>query len=162
MITQALQIFRRRPLALVEGDVLPAVFVIDSGMRAGREVIASWNPAVCVQVLGGASRAADPSVRASIEHGIDVQGAKSIVVCAEGARGPDAGETREGLVGACQALLEDPVLGPRIQSGDVALEALWFDTSEGDLFRWIRAERRLELLADSGLMQLMAELCSRS
>lgn len=75
---------------------------------------------------------------------------------------PDQAEGRERLLGACVALHDDPVLGPALRSHAVAVEALWFDTIEGDIHSWDAATRRFDLLADDGLERFFAKVRHRA
>jgi hypothetical protein len=135
--TQALVTFRRRSDAPFSPP-LPAVIVMEPGMFVTAAVTASWLPVSSLQTLNATERTGLATVR------------------------PDQAEGRERLLGACVALHDDPVLGPALRSHAVAVEALWFDTVEGDIYCWDAATRRFELLADDGLERFFAKVRHRA
>ena len=160
--TQALATFRRRTIDAQTERALPAVFVLEPGMCITAAVVASWHPVSSLQLLGATSRAGVGAGRGTIEHAIDRLGARTVVVCGEGTVRPDQGPDGERLLGACLALIEEPVLGPVLRARDITVEALWFDTAEGDIFLWQVGARRFELFADQGLERFFTTIVERS
>lgn len=160
--TQALATFRRRAIDAQTERPLPAIFVLEPGMCVAAAVIASWHPVSSLQLLGATERAGAGAGRGTIEHAIDRLGAQTVVVCGEGTVRPDHGADRERLLGACLALVDEPVLGPVLRARAVTVEALWFDSSEGDIYLWDVGTRRFELLADQGLERFFANIFGRS
>lgn len=159
--TLALATFRRRsdgPLA----PPLPALFVMEPGMFVTAAVTASWCPVSSLQTLNATDRTGLAAGRGTIEHAIHQLAARTVVFCGEGTVRPDQAEGRERLLGACVALHDDPVLGPALRSHAVAVEALWFDTIEGDIYGWDAATRRFDLLADDGLERFLAKVRHRA
>jgi len=160
--TQALATFRRRTIDAQMESGLPAVFILEPGMCLTAAVVASWHPVSSLQLLGVTDRAGVGAARSTIEHAVDRLGAGTVVVCGEGTVRPDHGLGGERLLGACMSLMEEPVLGPLLRARDITVEALWFDTVEGDIFLWHVAGRRFELLADRGMERFFANVVQRS
>lgn len=159
--THALATFRRRSDARLPPP-LPAVVVMEPGMFITAAVTASWCPVSSLQTLNATERTGLAAGRSTIEHAIHQLAARTVVFCGEGTVRPDLAEGRERLLGACVALHDDPVLGPALRSHAVAVEALWFDTVEGDIYCWDAATRRFELLADDGLERFLAQVRHRA
>ena len=159
--TQALATFRRRSDARLPPP-LPAVIVMEPGMFVTAAVTASWRPVSSLQTLNVTERAGLDAGRGTIEHAIHQLAVRTVVFCGEGTVRPDQAKGRERLLGACVALHDDPVLGPALGSHGVAVEALWFDTVEGDIYRWDAANRRFDLLADDGLDRFFAKVRHRA
>ena len=159
--TEALATFRRRGNAQFALP-LPAVIVMEPGMFVTAAVTASWFPVSSLQTLNATERTGLAAGRGTIEHAIHQLAARTVVFCGEGTVRPDQAEGRERLLGACVALHDDPVLGPALRSHAVAVEALWFDTVEGDIYCWAAATRRFELLADDGLERFFAKVRHRA
>lgn len=160
--TQALATFRRRVQESNSQSPLPAVFVMEPTMPITVAVTASWCPISSLQMLGATERSGLGAGRGTIEHAIDRFAARTVVFCAEGTVRPEQSADRERLLGACVAVKDDPVLGPVLRSRAVAVEALWFDTAEGDIFLWNAKPGRFELLADDGLERFFAEIHQRA
>lgn len=159
--TLALATFRRRSDGLL-APPLPALFVMEPGMFVTAAVTASWCPVSSLQTLNATDRTGLAAGRGTIEHAIHQLAARTVVFCGEGTVRPDQAEGRERLLGACVALHDDPVLGPALRSHAVAVEALWFDTIEGDIYSWDAATRRFDLLADDGLERFFAKVRHRA
>jgi len=160
--TQALVTFRRRTVEAQSEHALRAIFVLEPGMCITSAVVASWHPVSSLQLIGATDRTGVGTGRVTIEHAIDRLGARTVVVCGEGTVRPDHGPDGERLLGACLALMEEPVLGPVLRARDIAVEALWFDTVEGDIFLWHVGARRFELLSDQGLERFFSAVIERS
>ncbi len=156
--TQALATFRRRGQGTVPEAGLPALFVMEPTMSITAAVTASWHPVWSLQTPGATERAGLAAGRASIDDAIHRFDLRTVVFCAEATVPPDRSAARERLLGACVAAKEDPAL----RSHAVAVEALWFDTTEGDIFRWDAKTRRFELLSDDGLECFWAEIHKRA
>ena len=159
--TQALVTFRRRSDARFLRP-LPAVIVMEPGMFITAAVTASWCPVSSYQTLDATERSGLAAGRGTIEHAVHQLAARTVVFCGEGTVRPDQAGSRERLLGACVALHDDPVLGPALRSHAVAVEALWFDTVEGDIYCWDAATRRFDLLADDGLERFFARVRQRA
>ena len=159
--TQALATFRRRSDTRLTPP-LPALFVMEPGMFVTAAVTASWCPVSSLQTLNVTERAGLAAGRGTIEHAIHQLAVRTVVFCGEGTVRPDQAEGRERLLGACVALHDDPVLGPALRSHAVAVEALWFDTMEGDVYGWDAATHRFDLLADDGLERFFAKVRHRA
>ena len=125
-------------------------------------VTASWCPVSSVQTLGATERSGIAAGRGTIEHALDRLAARTVVFCGEGTVRPDQTSDRERLLCACAAVHDDPVLGPALRSRAVAVEALWFDTAEGDVFRWNAKTRGFDLLADDGLERFLSDIHQRA
>lgn len=160
-VTHALEAFRARGCTSDIETPLPALFVLDMGLFVAASVTASWYPVATLQAFGANERSEIATHRRTVERAVGQLGARTVVVCGEGTSRPH-GEERERLLGACAALLDDPILGPALRSRGVAVEALWFDTSEGDIYLWQAGARRFELLADAGLVQFFESIRLRS
>jgi hypothetical protein len=159
---EALAVFRRGSHDVSAEPPLPAVFVLEPGMFIAASVTASWHPVCSLQALSVTERSGVAIARPTLEHAIERLGARTVVVCGEGRTRPDRGGDRERLLGACTALAEDSALGPLLRASGVAVEAMYFDTSEGDLYRWDAAARRFVLLADRGLDGFFSEVRGRA
>lgn len=159
MLTEVTNVYRRLAPHLRRVEPLPAVFVLEPTMYLASAVVASWDPASMMQVVGGVSCPARESVRETIGWAIAAQRVGTVVLCGEGDTppGPDASP-----LAACRALVEDRVLGKLIEEQGVTLEALWFDRHEGDIHRWDREARRWTWLSDLTLTAFFAELRSRT
>lgn len=160
--TQALATFRRRGQESTGESLLPALFVMDPTMAITAAVTASWCPISSLQMRGATERSGIGAGRGTIEHAIHCLAARTVVFCGEGTVRPDQAADRERLLGSCVAVQDDPVLGPALRSRAVAVEALWFDTTEGDIFRWNAKARRFDLLADDGMERFFAEIHQRA
>lgn len=160
--TQALATFRRRGHGSLGEATLPAVFVMEPTMSITAAITASWCPISSLQTRGATGRPGLDAGRGTIEHAIHCLAARTVVFCREGTVRPDQAADREGLLGACAALRDDPVLGPALRSQAVSVEALWFDTAEGDIYRWNSKDRRFDLLADDGMARFFADLHQRA
>jgi len=160
--TQALATFRRRNQASLDESPLPAVFVMAPTMPVTAAVTASWCPRSSLQMLGATERAGIGAGRSTIEDAIRGFAVRTVVFCGEGTVRPDQAAERERLLGACVAVHDDPVLGPALRSWAVAVEALWFDTAEGDIYRWNAQTRRFDLLLDDGLERFFADIHQRA
>ena len=159
--TQALARFRRQSDTPLTAP-LPALFVMEPGMFVTAAVTNSWCPVSSLQTLNATERAGLAAGRGTIEHAIHQLAVRTVVFCGEGTVRPDQAEGRERLLGACVALHDDPVLGPALRSHAVAVEALWFDTMEGDVYGWDAATHRFDLLADDGLERFFAKVRHRA
>lgn len=157
----ALDLFRRRAIERAMENPLPALFVLDPRMHASAAVVSSWDPVSTLQVMGGARRPEQSVVRDTLLHAIELLGARSVVICGEGERPPQLGPDTDELFASWRALLEDSVLGPLVSRRAITVEVLWFDTQEGDVYRWSTQDKRFELLSDLGVMRLLAELKER-
>lgn len=153
----SLDVFRLRALTT---EPLPAVFVLEPHMHAAAGVVAGWDPAATLQVLGGASRPHEASVRETLLYAISM-GARSIVVCCEDDAPPHPGLAVDAAIEACRGLLEDDTLGPMLRAHAVELEVLWFDRVEGDIHRWDGRRRAFTFLTDPDIDQMLAELAAR-
>lgn len=160
--TRALMAFRRRAIDEEMDRALPAIFLLEPGMCRSAAVIASWRPVSSLQLLGVTEHASAGAARATVEHAVDRLGARTLVVCAERTLRPDQARDRERLLGGCLGLSEDPSLGPLLRDRGVSVEALWFDTSAGDIHGWNAGSRRFELLADTALERFFAEVFERA
>ena len=160
--TQALATFRRGGQESLGESLLPALFVMEPTMPMTAAVTASWCPIASLQTLGATERSGIGAGRGTIEHAIQRLSARTVVFCGEGTVRPDHAADRERLLGACIAVHDDPVLGPALRSWAVAVEALWFDTAEGDLYRWNATTRRFDLLADDGLERFFEDIHQRA
>ena len=141
---------------------LPAVFVLEPGAYVSASVIAFWNPASTLQVLGGGQRPSEMGVRTVIEHAVRYFQARTVVVCEEASRPPGAGAEEERLFARCHERLADPGVAALVREKGVAIEALWFDASEGDLYLWKPTAKHFELLADTGLELFLDTLFERA
>ena len=159
--TRALARFRRQSDTPLTAP-LPALFVMEPGMFVTAAVTNSWCPVSSLQTLNATERAGLAAGRGTIEHAIHQLAVRTVVFCGEGTVRPDQAEGRERLLGACVALHDDPVLGPALRSHAVAVEALWFDTMEGDVYGWDAATHRFDLLADDGLERFFAKVRHRA
>lgn len=160
--TLALTQFRRRAIEEVDGSVLPACFVLEPHMHITAGVVASLQPASVLQIHGGARRTADATIAETIEHAVQKLGVRTIVVCAEDTYPPEMTPRREHLLASAQALTDHLWLERLFRDHDVRVEALWLDVVEGDIHRWDPEQRRFELLADSGLSDLLATMRRRA
>jgi|GEM_PF-3471326 len=160
--TPALATFRREGLQSCGDLPLPAIFVMEPAMPMTSAVTASWCPVALLQMLGATQQSGIAAGWATIEHAIYTLSACTVVVCAEGTVRPDRSTDRERLPGVCMAIQDDPVLSQVLRSRGVAVEALWFDTAEGDIFRWNAKGRRFDLLADDGLARFFADIHERA
>jgi len=160
--TEALRSFRSRGHGSLGESRLPAVFVMEPTMSITAAVTASWCPISSLQTLGATERGGVGAGRATIEHAIELLAARTVVFCGEGTVRPDQAADRERLLGACVAVNDDAVLGHALRSRAVAVEALWFDTVEGDIYRWNAKTRRFDLLADGGMERFFADIHRRA
>ncbi len=162
--THALTAFRRASFdpRLAPGPQLPAVFVLEPGMGTTAAVVASFHPVATLQALGATTPSGVAAGRATLEHAVLHLAARTIVLCAEAARRPDRDGAGERLLAACSALTGDAELGALLRARAVTVEALWFDTTEGDLYRWDANLRRFELLVDRGLERFFADVERRA
>lgn len=160
--TAALTQFRRRGLETPEEDVLAACFVLEPHMAVTAGVVASFQPAAVLQILGGAKRTSDATVAETIEHAVEKLGVRTVVVCAEGTLPPEMTPRREQLLASAQFLTEHPWLGRLFREHEVAVEALWLDVVEGDIHVWEPERRAFELLADDGLGALLTRIQRRA
>jgi hypothetical protein len=158
--TRALATFRRRDEE--SAAPLPALFVLEPEMSATAAVTASWSPASSLQVLGATDERGLAAGRATIERAVREQAVRTLVLCGEGTVRPDQARDRERLLAACAALRDDPGLGGVLRASGVAVEALWFDRREGDVYLWDVATRRFELLTDLELERFFAEIQRRA
>lgn len=162
--THALTTFRRASFdpRIAPPPLLPALFVLEPSMSSTAAVVSSFHPVATLQTLGVTSPSGLVAGRATIEHAVQHLGARTVVLCAEAARRPDRDGAGERLLAACSALSSDPEVGALLRGRSVTVEALWFDTAEGDVSRWQPATRRFELLADSGLERFFTEIHRRA
>jgi len=160
-LTPTLLAFRRRPLENHSQDVLPALFILESSMHLAAGVVASWAPSAMLQVFGVADHAGVAAVRATVEHAVAKQGVRTIVVCAEGSTPPEHGRGSARLLDACGHLTNDQEIGALLRPHGIAIEAMWFDTLEGDVHLWDSRARRFEILADSGLARFFGDIAAR-
>ncbi|MBL8950582.1 MAG: hypothetical protein JNK82_07395 [Myxococcaceae bacterium] len=144
-----------------DAEPLPAVFVLEPHMCAAAALVAEWDPVATVQ-LPNVTRCPDQlGVRGSLLHAIEVMGARTLVMCGEGAGPPSYGGGVEHVFTGCQALLDDECMGPLLSCGAVVLEVLWFDTRGDGLHRWNPAGGGFKLLSAASTAELVAELRSR-
>ena len=136
---------KRRALP-AELPELPALFVLEPGMALAARTVASWKPITTLQVLGGLEHIRDLSVRWTLEHGICHLGARTVVVCAEGFAPPSAIGEGARVLASCHRLVEDAQLGPMLRDRHVAVEALYYDRSDGNVYRWVSSARQFERL----------------
>lgn len=160
--THALVAFRRGLDGSFGKAPLPAVFVMEPSASAAAAVTASWCPVSSVQVLDATRPVGVPAVRSTIDHAVGRLAARTIVLCGEGSGRPDQSSDRELLFATGMALLEDPTLASTLRSRGVTLEVLWFDRSDGDIYRWDPGARRFELLADEGLHRFLLDARRRA
>lgn len=159
----ALAEFRRRAHEpWLDTAALPALFVLEPFMHVAGSVVASLSPLAILQALGATERLADDAARATVVDAVERLGVRTIVNCGEGTVRPDRARGGERLLAGCTRLRSDPVLAPILAARGVTLEALWFDTQEGDIHRWDERARRFELLADRGLRQFVADVERRA
>lgn len=160
--TPALTQFRRRGLETTEVDVLAACFVLEPHMAVTAGVVASFQPASILQIHGGARCTNDATVAKTIEHAVQKLGVRTVIVCAEDRLPPEMTPRRERLFFDLHTLVEHPWLGRIFRENDVCVEALWFDTVEGDIHRWDPRQKRFDLLADGGLHDLIFDIQRRA
>lgn len=159
--TPALSHYRRRGLETTEDHVLAACFVLEPHMAITAGVVASLHPASILQVHGGARCTNDATVAKTIEHAVEKLGVRTVIVCAEERLPPEMTPRRERLFFDLHTLVDHPWLGRMFREHDVRVEALWFDTVEGDIHRWDSDQKRFELLADDGLHGLILDIRRR-
>lgn len=153
---------RARQLERSLHQPLPALFILEPHMHSAAAWVSSWGPVCTLQAMGGASRPSEERVQGTLAYALEVVGARSVVVCGEGASPPLPGPVTDPLLLTCRALGNDPVLGPLLQSKAVELEVLWFDTHQGDVHRYCPASRRFEVLSDAGVTQLLNDIDARA
>jgi hypothetical protein len=150
--------FRRGNVEASQSHELPAVFVLEPHMWRTAGVIASWRPAAVVQTMGATSSTTPSLARGDIERAVSELGAASIVLCAEGTVSPAHARGASRLLELRAALAEDPVEGSRLRARSIPIEALWFDSSEGDVYRWDPTTRSYQLLSDQGLERFLSNV----
>jgi carbonic anhydrase len=160
---EALRAYRRRSLEPAPGAAASDVmFVLCSECHAGAELVASMQPAMVLQTLGGAGAPADPAVRATFEYAVRSKGVRRIVLCghegcqavAEGGRAA----SQAHVVSQLRSLLDDEEIGPVLRARRVKLRALWFDEREGDVYACDVEGRPAALLDDEDLARMFTDL----
>ncbi len=140
---------------------LPAVVVLEPTMTAAAAVVDDWAPTLTVQVLGGAGQP-DQSLRATVGYGVALLGLRTVIVCGQGSGPPDREGAGDQLLRGCRRLLGDAELSLLLRGGPVAVEALWFDTAERTISRYLADERRFERLSRVALVRFLATVVERS
>ncbi len=158
---EAIWKFRRRAIEPEHEVALPAVFVLGDDMHVTARVISSLEPLSILQLRGGARQTRAAEVATTIEHAVERLGARTVVVCAQGAHPPDTCSGGERLLGDCQWLEDHLWLARVFRERSVSVEALYFDVVEGDIYWWCARAKRFELLADTGLAAFVSRLMLR-
>jgi hypothetical protein len=149
--------FRRTTTEVSTEHELPAVFVLEPHMWRTAGVVASWRPRAVVQTMDAFSLASS-RLAANVEHALSTLRATAVVLCAEGTTTPPNARGAARLLEVRAALAEDPILGARVRTRALPIEALWFDLSEGDVYRWEPDARAFRLLSDQGLARFSSSL----
>lgn len=155
--------FRRRGLERRQDDVsLPAAFVLDAHMSVAAELVASFRPASTLQLRGGARQTSSAEVAATLEHAVEQQGVRTIVVCMQDTRPPESSPLREPFLADALWLADHLWLARLFRDKGVVVEAMWLDVEEGDLYLWDRDAKRFELVADSGIASFVERTRARA
>lgn len=155
----ALRIYRHFSLEKATArEPRPLMFVLCSENYAAAALVAGCEPALVLQMPGGAQNPADGTTRATFDYAIREQGVRNVVVCGhQGCRmvepqGLDPRRaTQAAVVSQCVALREDKHIGPLLSEHHVVLQPVWFDVREGDVFRCNFENERVELMSDDDL-----------
>jgi len=167
---EALRVYRRRPM---EGASMEepsnVMFVLCSESHAAAAVVAACEPAMVLQILGGASSPLGSSAIATIEYAVKSRGVRHLVVCGhDGCRaGSASGRGDRAAMQAetarqCLDLGRDSHLAPLLRSHGVTLRALWFDEAEGDVYLCDVEGRSATLLDDRDFARMLSGFAGRS
>ncbi|MEO5730068.1 MAG: carbonic anhydrase, partial [Byssovorax sp.] len=78
----ALRAHRRRPLTgAPDNELSNVMFVLCSESHAAAELVAAFEPALVLQLFGGARTPSDAATRATIAYAVRDRGVRHVVVC---------------------------------------------------------------------------------
>ncbi len=144
------------------------MFVLCSENHAAAALAAACEPALVLQILGGARDPADESTRATVEYAIVEKGVRHVVVCghqgceAVASEGQDSRyATQAAVFSQCLRLREDPCVGRLLRAHRVAMRPLWFDAPEGNIFTCSLEDARVSPMSDNDFAKMLAVFAKR-
>lgn len=159
-IVSAVREYRRSARDFREGPRAPskALFVTCGESDAATRLLSACEPLAMHQSPGGSvlgeGNRPDPAVAEAIALAAR-KGARAIVLAGHAgchARGaPDDAATKDRLVREANALRE-------LEGSPGEVHVLWFEEEEGDVYRYLAAERRFELMSDEQLYAFFGAL----
>lgn len=164
-----LQTYRRRSLGHVD-ETSDVMFVLCSENHAGAAFATACEPAMVLQIPGGARDPSEWSTLAAFEHAVKTGGVRRVIVCghvgcyAVGAKdGADRrAATAAYVAGQCRRLLEDENIAGMMNKHGVSLRGLLFDDAEGDVYACDVERGVATLMADDDLGALLLGASSAS
>lgn len=117
-----------------ESDVM---VVLCSEDYAAAALLASCDPAVVLQTLGGARDPADTSTRSTFDYGFALKQVRRVIVCGHvGCKArpvEEGGDARAHVLAQCRGLLRDPHIGALLRDHRALLQGVWFDGRDGHM-----------------------------